>query len=123
MENVQKMAVNMVVGLKSSTYEDKLKELNLPSLQERMRGDMVQVWKYLHEEESNKIFKMADQQHSRYSTHTNRPWKMYRLHAKLEVRKNFFTSRSVDRWNSLPHGVQSAADLNSFKNNYDVLRK
>ena len=124
MEKVQKRAVNMVVGLKSSTYEGKLKELNLPSLQERrFRSDMVQVWKYLHAEGSNKIFRMADEQHSRYSRHTNKPWNIYRSNAKLEVRKNFFTSRCVDKWNCLPHHVQNAADLNSFKNDYDAFIK
>ena len=40
----------MTAGLKPGTYQDKLKELGLPSLEERRRrGDMIQTWKILHQ--------------------------------------------------------------------------
>ena len=49
LESIQKRALNMVVGLNSTSYEDKLKETCLPSLQERrVCGDMIQTWKYVH---------------------------------------------------------------------------
>ena len=42
-------AVTMISGLQSKEYEDKLKELNLQSLEERMiRYDMIQVFKLMH---------------------------------------------------------------------------
>ena len=126
LENVQKRAVNMVVGLRSTSYEGKLKELKLPSLQERrMRGDMIQVWKFLHDESygGNKLFRMAEEQHVRHSRHTSKPLNIYRPDAKLEVRRNFFTVRCIDKWNRLPHKVQDAADLITLENDYDKFLK
>ena len=85
----------MVVGLKSNTYEQKLKELDLTSLQERrMRGDMIQVWKYLHRQNcgGNELFKMANEQHVRSSRHISKSLNICRTDGRLEVRKNFFTS-------------------------------
>ena len=39
----------MVSGLDGKTYEEKLKECGLTTLEERReRGDMIQVWKTLH---------------------------------------------------------------------------
>ena len=122
LEQVQQRAVNMVVGLKSNSYEGKYKELNITSLHERrMRGDMIQVWKYLHGQNcgGNELFKMASEQHDRTSRHTSKPLNICRENSRLEVRKNFFTPRSVDRWNRLPDYVQGAEDLNSFKNEHD----
>jgi hypothetical protein len=39
--------------------------------------------------------------------------------SRLEVRKNFFSCRVVDSWNSLPASVQGAKDVNGFKEAYD----
>ena len=42
-------AVTMISGLQSKEYEDKLKELNLQSLEERrIRYDMMHVFKLMH---------------------------------------------------------------------------
>ena len=43
LEKVQKRAVKMVSGLKGDNYEDRIKELGLPTLEERRhQADMVQ---------------------------------------------------------------------------------
>ena len=43
LEKVQRMAVNIVAELKGKTYEDKLKEGGLTSLEDRRNlGDMIQ---------------------------------------------------------------------------------
>ena len=48
LEKVQRRAVNMVAGLKSKNYVDKLNEVNLPSLEDRReRGDMIQTFRIL----------------------------------------------------------------------------
>ena len=45
LEDVQKRVERMTAGLKTGTYQDKLKDLGLPSLEERRRrGDMIQTW-------------------------------------------------------------------------------
>ena len=122
LEKVQERAVNMVTGLRSKTYEGKLRELNLPSLYDRrIRGDLIQTWKYLHHHNpgGEKLFKMAGDQHQRLSRHTQKPWNIAPTNSRLEVRRNFYTSRCVEKWNMLPHGVQDVEALNEFKNAYD----
>ena len=37
----------------------------------------------------------------------------------LEIRKNFFTVRSVDIWNNIPEKVRRAQTVNGFKTQYD----
>ena len=122
LENVQKRAVNMVTGLRSNSYEDKLKELNLPSLQaRRTRGDMIQVWKYLHGVSlgGRDLLRNASHEHDRETRHTANSMNLARCLGNLELRKNFFTSRCVDGWNCLPADIQSAENLNLFKDRYD----
>ena len=38
---------------------------------------------------------------------------------RLDVRRNFFSCRVVDQWNSLPLNVQRAVDVQVFKEKYD----
>ena len=46
LEKIQRRAVGMVSGLKGQSYEEKLLELNLPSLEERrLQADTVQTFK------------------------------------------------------------------------------
>ena len=48
-ESIQRRATKMVIGLSDKIYEERLKYLNLPTLRyRRLRGDMINVYKYLH---------------------------------------------------------------------------
>ena len=52
LENVQRRATKLVPELKQLSYPDRLKKLNLPTLAyRRARGDMIQVYKILTENE------------------------------------------------------------------------
>ena len=49
LENVQIKAVNMISGLKGKSYQEKLKELNMQSLEtRRKRFDIIQVYKIMN---------------------------------------------------------------------------
>ena len=49
LEGVQHRATRMVPGLAKLIYEERPKKLGIPSLSlRRFRGDMIEVYKYLH---------------------------------------------------------------------------
>ena len=49
-ESVQRRANKMIHGTKNLSYPERLKAVNLPTLSfRRLRGDMIQVYKYLNE--------------------------------------------------------------------------
>ena len=108
----------MIPELKNLTYEDRLKSINLPSLEfRRRRGDMIEVYKYLH-----KIYETKDNilplDRSGINTRGH-SLKLSKRGCRLDVRKNFFSFRVVNPWNALPEEVVSAPSLNSFKARLD----
>ena len=50
LESVQRRATKMIHETKNLSYPERLKAVNLPTLAfRRLRGDMIQVYKYLNE--------------------------------------------------------------------------
>ena len=48
METVQRRMIKMIQGLRNLSYKDRLKRLNLHSLERRKtRGDMIEVFKWV----------------------------------------------------------------------------
>uniref|UniRef100_A0A8C5WIF2 Reverse transcriptase domain-containing protein n=1 Tax=Leptobrachium leishanense TaxID=445787 RepID=A0A8C5WIF2_9ANUR len=60
-ERVQRRATKMVYGLKEKSYQERLNDLNMYSLEKRRdRGDMIETFKYvkgIHKVEEGSIFK------------------------------------------------------------------
>ena len=122
LENVQKRAVRMVTNLKGNSYEEKLKEVGLTSLAERRsRGDMIQVWKILHNHDNvkNCWFKMASES-LRTTRLTSSAWNLTLPITNSDLRRNFFSIRVINNWNALPEHIKSAKSLNLFKNYFDI---
>ena len=46
--------------------------------------------------------------------------KLAKSRSRLDIRKNFFSQRVVNEWNSLPCEVVEAESVNAFKNRYDI---
>ena len=124
LESVQRRATKMLPGLKDLTYPDRLKLLNLPtSTFRRLRGDCIQVFKYLHN--------YNDVDHSDLF-HVNVPifhctqgnqLKLSKLPQHTQLRAKFFGLRDVNVWNALPDDVVMAPNINVFKNRLDKLWK
>jgi hypothetical protein len=123
LERVQERAVNMVSGLDGYSYEEKLQKIGLPSLfDRRVRGDVIQVWKYLHCYPStlnNPLLKVVRDHDLRITRHSSKPLDLIKPKARLDIRKHFFAIRCVDTWNSLPGRIQGIEDFEEFKKEYD----
>ena len=133
LEKVQQRAVNAVSGL-SGSYSEKLSQLNLLSLLDRrLRGDMIQTYKMVHEiDDVNAMdfFTFSNNQHNhatrQATTITDRgvmpSLGLSQGPCNLDLRRNFFTQRVVAPWNALPPSVHSASSVDQFKIKYDSVR-
>ncbi len=104
-------------------YEERLKMLKLPSLSyRRMRGDLVEVYKYCHGlyDVHRKPFTLMREANEDSITRDN-GFKIYKEKSNLASRGNFFGNRVANAWNSLPTNIVQAPSLNSFKNLLDKL--
>ena len=104
----------MVSGLKGVTYEEKLSELGMPTLEERRhQDDMVQTFMI----QASTWFQFATEE-GRTTRSTDCPLNLQQRAAWLDVRHNFFSSRNVEDWNKMPSGVESLKTVSSFKRKY-----
>jgi hypothetical protein len=94
LENVQKKFVNMIAGLQQGSYEEKCKELDLETLEERRNvQDMAQTYKMLQGKEKyrrNQLFNHVNGGRTRQDADT---LNIKLGNSRLETRKNFFTQR------------------------------
>src|SRR6266516_1348494 len=107
----------MITGCKGKPYKQRLEILKLTTLEERHeRADLIQVYKVLND---NKYiypdgFLVLSEREGR-----GKCKKLFKKRNRLEVSRNSFTSRVVDKWNALPDGVVLGDDLNDFKGKLD----
>ena len=117
-ESIQRRGTKMVIGLGNKTYQERLRCLNLPTLTyRRHRGDMIQVYKYLHNcysVDQNSMLPLAE----RFITRGH-SLKLEKTRSKLNVRAHFFTQRVVNIWNRLSKETIEAPTVNSFKGRLD----
>ena len=127
LKSVQQRAIKMVSGLVGRTYEDKLAEVGLTTLEtRRTRGDMIQVWKFLHAKDNipaSTWFTLYCHKPTQITRNTEDSLRIRKENVNHEFRKNFFSIRSVDHWNSLPFWIRDAENMDAFKSEYDKLVK
>jgi hypothetical protein len=116
-ENIQRRATKMLPGLKKLDYEERLKILNLPTLESRRkRGDLIETFKFIkgHYNISTTLLELNTESVTR-----GHKYKIKHNYAKLNTRKFFFTNRVAKSWNNLPAEVVEADSINCFKNRLD----
>ena len=116
-EKIQRRATKMIPELKDKTYENRLRDLKLPSLvHRRRRGDMIFTYKLITEKlniSKNYFFKIS------HLTTRGHKYKIFKKHANKLPRINTFSNRIIKDWNALPSEIVEANSLNSFKNKLD----
>ena len=117
-EDVQRRATKLLSSLKDKPYPERLRSLGLPCLEHRRcRGDMIEVYKYLHDsyDTQRPHFDHPSEHHSLRGNSL----KLYKKCFRLNVRGHFFSNRATTTWNNLPDSVVSAPSLNAFKSRLD----
>ena len=121
LEKVQQRAVGMISGLKAKEYEERLKKLELTTLEERRhQADMAMVYKVLtgrdqvdHEEWFTRAGEAA-----RATRAGADPMNIRIKHGRLDIRRNFFTVRVTELWNMIPSEIKNQRTVDAFKSAY-----
>ena len=97
-------------------HHDKLK-LNLPTfVYRRLRGDMINVYKYLNKIYGTETSILPLEQSDRTRGHQ---MKVKKNHTNTNTRHFFFTQRVTEGWDKLPKEIIDAPSVDAFKNRLD----
>ena len=113
-ERLQMRATKLIPGIKDLSYEDRLRELQLPSLaHRRLRGDAIQTFKIikcLDDCNKEKFFKLSTMSNTR-----GHSYKLEKPRCETNFALNQFSNRVVNLWNALPQVVVDAKTVEEFK--------
>ena len=117
-EGIQKHFTRCIVGMGGLDYEERLRSLNLPSLEyRRLRGDMIEMYKIMHKLYDPKTTgSLININNTNTRSHN---FKLLKPRVNTKQFQMFFTNRVINYWNTLPKEVVNADSLNCFKNKID----
>ena len=123
LERIQRMATKMVPEIERLTYEERLREMKLPTLEARReRGDLITIYKLVNKlEETDKedFLLKTERGVGSLRGHTQRLSKGKCL---KNTKRYSFPHRSIDTWNGLNEETVSARNVHKFKEILDRYR-
>ena len=121
LERVQRRATKIVPNLSHLSYEDRLQNLKLTTLEERRhRGDMIEVFKILKGYDKVQVENFLEIEQAGINRRTRgHSMKLKKHQHRTHKRTMFFSARVVNKWNELPDWVVESLTISSFKRNYD----
>ncbi len=118
LESVQRRMTKMIQGLRNLPYQDRLKHLNLHSLEERsVRGKLKDVFKWVkgfNKSDISKVLRISQQDRMR-----NNGFKLEKYRFRREIGRHWFSNRVVDKWNKLSNHIVRAGTRVCFKSRLD----
>ena len=112
-EKVQRRVAKMIEGLEGLGYLERLRILNLTTLETRFyMADLIEVYKMfegLDNFDPGRFFNVVDGAARGHSL------KLFKRRVRLDVGKYKFGNRVCDKWNGLAEDVVIAGSLVTFK--------
>ena len=118
LERVQRRATNIISELRNISYEMRIMECGLTTLNyRRLRGQQIEVFKLLNGYENinrNILLPVKDERRTREHGVT-----LAKKQCRVDIRKYSFSQRTVNKWNRLSAVCVDASSVNIFKNKSD----
>ena len=123
LERIQKAATKMVPEIRDLTYEERLREMGLPTLEDRReRGNLIAIYKIVnHMERIDRQDLVALKEDGERQTRGHAK-KIRKSQCLRNIKKFSFPHRTVDIWNELSEEIVTAENVHIFKERLDKFR-
>ena len=113
LERVQRRATKIMPNLRNVSYEMRLKECGLTTLEtRRLRGDQIEVFKILNGYENIDryiVFSVKEERRTR-----GHGFALAKKQCRLDINKFSFSQRIVNEWNRLSVDCVDASSVNNY---------